>query len=87
MTNIFIIHSYNGDTKESFGPYLVDKLTEIGINVIFPSFPIKEEATYEKWSEIMDQYLLNGYLNKETIIIAHSLGTHFIPKYLADNNL
>ena len=87
MANLFIIHSYNADTKESFGPYLVKKGKELDLNVIFPDFPTRKEASYKKWSEIMNQYLISGDLNGESIIVAHSLGTHFIPKYLAEKNI
>lgn len=87
MSNLFIIHSYNADTKESFGPYLMEKGKQLGLNVIFPDFPTRKEAEYKKWCKIMDEYILNGQLNSDSIIVAHSLGTHFIPKYLADRNL
>lgn len=87
MNNIFIIHSYNADTKESFGPYLEREARKKGFNVIFPDFPIRQEATYQKWSNIMDKYLENGLLNENSIIVAHSLGTHFIPKYIANKNI
>lgn len=87
MSNLFIIHSYNADTKESFGPYLAQKGKELGLDVVFPDFPIRKEADYYKWSKIMNQYLLSGQLNSDSIIVAHSLGTHFIPKYLAEKNI
>lgn len=85
--NLFIIQSYNADTKESFGPYIEAEAKKLGINVIIPNFPIKTEAKYDKWSAIMNKYLTNKQLNVDSIIIAHSLGTHFVPKYLARNNI
>ena len=87
MKNLFIIHSYNGDTKETFGPYIKEQAQKLGIRVYFPDFPIKKEANYKSWSSIMDKYLKNGDLNSESMIIAHSLGTHFIPKYISDRNI
>ncbi len=87
MTNLFIIHSYNGDTKESFGPYIKEHAEKLGIKVFFPNFPIREQAKYSNWCAVMDEYLINGELNSESIIVAHSLGTHFIPKYLSDRNV
>lgn len=48
MSNLFIIHSYNADTKESFGPYLAKKGEELGLDVVFPDFPIRKEANYYK---------------------------------------
>lgn len=87
MQSLFIIHSFNGNTKNSFGPYLVEKCTVLGLNVIFPDFPTGEDANYRDWSKIMDQYLLDGTLNSDSIIIAHSLGAHFIPKYIAEKGV
>ena len=85
--NLFIIHGYNGDTKETFGAYLENEAAKLNIETYLPSFPIKESATYEGWSKVMDTYLLKGMINENSIIVAHSLGTHFIPRYLADNNV
>lgn len=87
MKNIFIIHSYNGDTKYSFAPSIEKLCKENKIDYYFPIFPIRNEATYESWEKILNTYKNNGILNKDSIVIAHSLGTHFIPKYLARNNV
>lgn len=35
----------------------------------------------------MNRYLIDGTLNQDTIIIAHSLGAHFIPKYIAEKGI
>lgn len=37
--------------------------------------------------KILDYYLLDGSLNKDSIIIAHNLGAHFISKYIADREV
>lgn len=87
MSNVFIIHSYNAGTKESFGPYVEKKCKDLGLEVIFPTFPIGIEATYKNWCEIMDKYLSDGLLNEDSMIIAHSIGAHFIPKYFAERNV
>lgn len=87
MQSLFIIHSFNGGTKNSFGPYLVDKCTSLGLNVIFPDFPTGDDANYYDWSKILDKYLLDGTLNNDSIIITHSLWAHFIPKYIAEKDI
>ena len=43
--------------------------------------------TYEAWEKVLDEYRDKGILNEDSIIIAHSLGTQFIIKYLARNNI
>ena len=85
--NLFIIHGYNGDTKETFGPYIENEMAKLNVETYFPNFPIRENVSYESWAKVMDMYLEKGLINENTIIIAHSLGTNFVPKYLADNNI
>lgn len=85
MKNAFIIHGFNGDTKYTFGPSLKKFLEENEYNVIMPNFPIRSEATYKKWSHILDKY--KDLFNSETIVIAHSIGNPFFIKYLFQNKL
>ncbi len=87
MQSLFIIHSFNNGTKDSFGSSLADQCISLGLNVIFPDFPTGEDANYYDWSKILDKYLLDGTLNSDSIIIAHSLGAHFIPKYIAEKEI
>ena len=87
MKNVFIIHSYNGDTAHSFAPSIKKLCEENNINYYFPEFPIRQEATYEGWENILNEYVDKKLLNEDSIVISHSLGTHFIPKYLAKNNI
>lgn len=87
MKNVFIIHSYNGDTEYSFAPSIEKLCDENKIEYYFPKFPIRSEATYESWEETLNNYKDKKLLNENSIVISHSLGTHFIPKYLARNNV
>ncbi len=84
MKNVFIIHSYNGDTKDSFASSIENLCN---IQYYLPDFPIRSEAVYDKWEEILKQYYFNGILNEDSIVIAHSLGTQFIPKFVTKNNI
>lgn len=82
MKNVMIIHSYNGDTADSFACDVEEKCRENGVEYHFPHFPVRRQASYESWKRIMDK----ENINEETILIAHSLGTQFVPKYLAETN-
>lgn len=86
MKNLFIIHGYNGDTLETFGEYVKKESEKLGFEVYMPRFPIKQDATYNGWTEVMNKYLENGLINENTVIVAHSLGTLFTPRYLADKD-
>lgn len=83
--NIFVIHSYNGDTADSFAPSVEKLAEENHIEYVFPHFPVRSKASYESWSAVMDKY--RSLINEETVIIAHSLGTLFIPRYIAGHQL
>lgn len=85
MKTAFILHGFNGDTTYTFGPALKDFLESKGYSVIMPNFPIRSEASFRKWSEILDKY--RNKFNKETIVVAHSIGNPFFLKYLYNNNL
>lgn len=87
MKNVIIIHSYNGDTENSFAPSIERTCRENDIDYYFLRFPTRSEATYESWGKVLEEYRDKGILNEDSIIIAHSLGTQFIIKYLAKNNI
>lgn len=36
---------------------------------------------------ILNEYRKNGILNSDSLVITHSIGTKFIPKYLVRNNI
>lgn len=83
--NLFIIHGFNGDTSDTFGPYVENEAKKRNLIVYLPIFPSQNLATYKGWSKEMDKYKKS--INEKTIIIAHSLGANFIPRYLVENNL
>lgn len=85
MKTAFILHGFNGDTTYTFGPALKEFLESKNYSVIMPNFPIRSEASFEKWSNILDEYKSN--FNSETIVIAHSIGNPFFLKYIYKNNL
>ncbi len=85
MKTAFIIHGFNGDTTYTFGPSLKNFLEKLGYQVIMPNFPIRAEASYEKWSNILDNY--KDLFDSETIVVAHSIGNPFFIRFLFTNNL
>lgn len=51
---------------------------------IFPDFPIRDNADYEIHKMILEKYF-QKFNNQDLIIIAHSLGTILLLKYLLEN--
>ena len=85
MKTAFILHGFNGDTTNTFGPSLKRFLEQKGYNVIMPNFPIRSLATFNGWSDILDNY--KEYFNSETIVVAHSIGNPFFIRYIYNNKL
>ena len=87
MKNIFLIHSVNGNTIDSFAGSVERFCKENSIDYYYPIFPIRADASPESWGRVLDEYRTKGLLNSESLVITHSIGTKFIPKYLAKYNI
>ena len=83
--NIFIIHSLNGDTLEFWGKDVKENF-EGKCKVYMPKFPIRAESKYEKFNEILSVYLDSNELNKESIVICHSIGNPYFIRFCKDHD-
>ena len=86
LSNIFVLHSLNGDTLKMWGQDVKSTFGEKEIDVYMPEFPIRTESKYEKFKEILKFYLDNGQLNKKSIVIAHSIGNPYFIRFCEDMN-
>ena len=80
-SNIFILHSLNGDTLRMWGKDIKYTFEKKEIDVIMPEFQIRAESRYEKFKEILEVYFNNGILNNNSIIIAHSIGNAYFIRF------
>jgi valyl-tRNA synthetase/predicted alpha/beta hydrolase family esterase len=55
------------------------------IPILAPQFPNKTNADYKKWKMVFEQSL--PYINSNTVLVGHSLGSMFLTKYLSENNI
>ena len=83
MQNVILIHGLNGISK--IYEWLAAELKSQNIQVILPSLPIHENATYTSWAQHLDKY--QPHIHDDSVIICHSIGNEFIIKYLSANNL
>ena len=81
ISNIFVLHSLNGDTLRMWGKDVKETFVEKGIEVIMPEFPVRAASKYEKFRDILDSYYENGILNGKSIVIAHSIGNAYFIRY------
>lgn len=78
--NLFIFHSLNADTLESWGKILVAKFGD-KIEIIMPNFPIRAESSYEKFEEIVLPYLKSGELSENSVVVCHSIGNPYFIRF------
>ncbi len=81
VSNIFVLHSLNGDTLKMWGSDIKEVFSQKEIDVILPEFPIRAESSYEKFKSILEFYYNNGGLNSNSIVIAHSIGNPYFIRF------
>src|SRR3989344_7319515 len=80
--NVFIFHGTEGYPEENWFPWLKEKLEAKGCKVFVPQFPSPsgEHASVTEWFKVLENY--NQYIDKDTILIGHSLGGVFALRIL-----
>jgi len=73
---ILIIHGTYGYPKENWFPWLKEELEKLGEKVYVPTFPTPENQTLENWLKVFEDY--KKYLDKDSILVGHSIGCAFI---------
>ena len=79
---IFIFHGTEGYPAENWFPCMKEELGKKGHKVIVPQFPSPPivPAKISEWFEVLKKY--ENEINKDSIIIGHSLGGVFLLKIL-----
>ena len=86
MYDYVIIHGSYGNQYKNWFPWLYQKLTEAGKEVLVPQFPCgKGIQNFENWAIVMDAY--KDLLSENTSFIGHSLAPAFIVDYLVDRGI
>ncbi|KPJ55749.1 hypothetical protein AMJ49_06455 [Parcubacteria bacterium DG_74_2] len=81
-TNVFIFHGTEGYPEENWFPWLKEKIEAKNCKVSVPQFPSPpgEPASVDEWFKVLENY--NQYINKDTILVGHSLGGVFTLRIL-----
>ncbi len=74
-----IIHGWGASSKDNWFPWLGEKLEENGFKVEIPDFP---DSQYPKLEEWLEHFKKNVKVDKDSILIGHSLGPAFILRVL-----
>ncbi len=86
MKTAFIFHGTEGYPEENWFPWLKKELKKYGYKVIVPQFPSPPRipAKISEWFDVLEQY--KRYIDKDTILIGHSLGGVFALRLLEKLN-
>jgi len=71
---IYIIHGTYGSPDGNWFPWLKTEAEKLGQQVIVPKFPTPDNQSLESWTKVMSKYKID----KDTILVGHSLGAAFI---------
>jgi predicted alpha/beta hydrolase family esterase len=79
MKRVFIIHGWEGTTKEGWYPWLKSKLEKRGFDAFALSMPESVERI-APWVNILQEAV--GTPDKDTYFVGHSIGCQAILRYL-----
>ena len=84
MKKYVILHGSFGSNEGNWFPWLKKELQNGGKQVFVPQMPVGVgNQNFESWSNELDKLAID----KNTIIIAHSIAPVFVCKYLIRNNI
>lgn len=87
IKRVVIIHGIGGLSREPYFPHLKSFCEGLGLEVIMPELGgYRQNINYDTWATYFDENIKHK-LNKETLVIAQSIGTNFIVRYLLNNDL
>jgi uncharacterized protein len=86
--NYIVIHGSFGSPFINWFSWLYRELSNDNNDVIVPQFPIGVGMqNYDNWSKLLKYYFDLGLINKNTILIGHSIAPIFIIKFLLENKI
>lgn len=87
QSNIFVLHSLNGDTINTWGKEVESEFAGKGIKVFLPEFPIRENSSFKEFDKILSSYIKSGLLNSNSIIVCHSIGNPYFIRFAKKHNI
>ena len=76
----FIVHGYLGYPQEAWLPWIKTELEKHGFQVALPLMPDPARPIVSEWTRFIDK--LVGEPDRNTVMIAHSVGCHAVLRYL-----
>lgn len=88
MKKFVLLHGLGFWYNECFGPSLIKTIKDMGAEYKAAEFPLinSGKLSFDSWKKGMDNLVKDFKLDDNTVVIAHSLSTFFILKYLKLTN-
>ena len=83
--SLFILHSLNGNTKDSFKDNVTEIAEGLGYEVYYPIFAVSEESSFENFKEVMQRF--ESDITANSVFIAHSISANYLIKYIYDKKI
>jgi predicted alpha/beta hydrolase family esterase len=79
---VVIVHGYRGKPEQGWLGWLAAELTERGYEVVNPQMPDRRNPVVGDWVKVLRDSI--GKLDKQTVIIGHSMGCNVSLRYLSE---
>ncbi|PIN81288.1 hypothetical protein COV13_01690 [Candidatus Woesearchaeota archaeon CG10_big_fil_rev_8_21_14_0_10_32_9] len=83
MANVLLIHGTNGSPDSHWFPWLKKELESRGYDVLAPQFPVDDNQNFDSW--FAEFRRIFSQLDRNLIIVAHSMGVPFALKLIEQN--
>lgn len=80
MKRVYIIHGWEGNSKNNWFPWLKRNLEEKGFDVFVPDMPGTDAPVKSVWLKTMQDLIPNP--DQDTYLVGHSMGCQAIQRYL-----
>ena len=81
MRRAFIIHGWQGHSRQGWYPWLGDLLGKRGFSVTIPDMPDTGDPQPSEWADTLSR--LVGKPDSDTYLVGHSAGANTVLRYLA----
>jgi uncharacterized protein len=84
MKKAILVHGWDGNPNNCWFPWLREELLKLGYEVTIPCMPHPEKPTIKDW--VAQLASAADGINKESILIGHSIGCQTILRFLEQSN-
>ena len=82
MKRLYIVHGWSGSPQEPLLVWLKEQAVLKGFEVVVPDMPLSDTPNINNWVNHLKDVL--GYIDEHTYVIAHSIGSQAVLRYLQD---